>query len=229
MTRHGVQACKPSLDVQYYIFQRRQLLKADAESDSGGVTVALSKLESLKSECQAQWLEVVTCQVEFWAELCAPKPSVRRLTDIGTRLETLTRRTESNFEKQLELYPNSVQIMRRFAKFLLEVSALSHNCYNSGLQCQWRVCTPVTSRGCCFACSTVSEPQCAVAGLCVYRCPTTRLVPRHCWRRRMTSRTLHLRRRARASHTSSSWTRSVVSLLCCMPWLCALGTMANCT
>lgn len=48
-------------------------------------------------------------------------PAVGKLTDLGTRLDALITEIQSKFEDQIALCPNSVQVHRRYAQFLIEV------------------------------------------------------------------------------------------------------------
>lgn len=61
-------------------------------------------------------------QNEFWVEMLKPEPSLSRLNEIGDAVKTYTALCETCFQKQLSLSPNSVQTLRRYAQFLLEVS-----------------------------------------------------------------------------------------------------------
>lgn len=49
-------------------------------------------------------------------------PSVARLNKIGMAVEDSVSKCEACFQKQLSLSPNSVQTLRRYAQFLLEIS-----------------------------------------------------------------------------------------------------------
>ena len=52
------------------------------------------------------------------------RPSLARLSEIGVDCENLNRQCDTSFQRQLALCPNSVQTLRRYAGFLLEV----HSC-----------------------------------------------------------------------------------------------------
>ena len=60
--------------------------------------------------------------MEFWAEIQKPSPSVSRLVDIGTIIDMYATQCEALFVQQLTISPNSIQTIRRYAEFLLEVS-----------------------------------------------------------------------------------------------------------
>lgn len=49
-------------------------------------------------------------------------PSVARLNKIGMAVEESVSKCEACFQKQLSLSPNSVQTLRRYAQFLLEIA-----------------------------------------------------------------------------------------------------------
>ena len=49
------------------------------------------------------------------------EPSLARLNDLGMAIENAIVKCEAYFEKQLILSPNSIQTMRKYAQFLLEV------------------------------------------------------------------------------------------------------------
>lgn len=61
-------------------------------------------------------------QAEFWAELALKSPSLARLDTIGLSIEKAMSGADAGFKRLLQLNPNSVPVMRRYAQFLAEVT-----------------------------------------------------------------------------------------------------------
>ena len=50
------------------------------------------------------------------------EPRLSRLNAIGIAIEDIVRKCDASFQKQLDLCPNSIQTLRRYAQFQVEVS-----------------------------------------------------------------------------------------------------------
>ena len=62
-------------------------------------------------------------QMDFWGEMMKPSPSVGELVKLGNRIDYHSSLCESLLLQQLEISPHSIQTIRRYATFLLEVVA----------------------------------------------------------------------------------------------------------
>jgi hypothetical protein len=61
-------------------------------------------------------------QAEFWAELALKSPSIIRLDAIGLSAEKAMTQADAGFKRLLQLNPNAVPVIRRYAQFLEEVT-----------------------------------------------------------------------------------------------------------
>ena len=83
-------------------------------------------MQVLRNECDELLLEVKEKQADFWTEMSKSQPAVAVLNSIGLEIETLSVKCEDNFQKQILLAPNSVQTLRNYAQFLMEVTNNTH-------------------------------------------------------------------------------------------------------
>ncbi len=60
-------------------------------------------------------------QNELWQEVIKPLPSVGRLCNLGQEIQADMANASQCFAKQLAVNPNSIQTMRRYSQYLLEV------------------------------------------------------------------------------------------------------------
>ena len=57
----------------------------------------------------------------FWSELAKPAPSLTVLDSIGTMYESSVQNAELSFESMMRVCPNSAEVLRSYAQYLLEV------------------------------------------------------------------------------------------------------------
>ena len=105
----------------YSVYQRRLRIRIEEEESFVGLTISLVRFEKLKSEADQMWLKASQYQSEFWSEMASQHPSLSKLSELSTNLDALITKVQNNFEGQLALCSNSVQVHRRYAQFLMEV------------------------------------------------------------------------------------------------------------
>ena len=67
-------------------------------------------------------LRLMLPQAEFWTEMSAACPSLARLGAVTQLVDKCVVQAIANFDEQLALCGNSVQVHRRYAQFLLELA-----------------------------------------------------------------------------------------------------------
>lgn len=92
----------------------------------------------------------VSGQMEFWTEMQKPSPSVARLIELGMQLDHDATQREELISQQLAISPNSIQTIRRYAQFLLEVRE------GSDFKAAWAV----LSLSCCIRSMSTSHFHC---------------------------------------------------------------------
>jgi hypothetical protein len=116
------QALKPGLDLQFFLFQRRQYYHEKKKLDAGTNTVlARIRYEDFRTEADRLCVLARETQLELWAEVLKPSPSPARLDAIAALARSTMHAGAAWYEEQLKIAQNSVVILRRFAKFELEV------------------------------------------------------------------------------------------------------------
>ena len=117
----AAQRMKPAFDVSFFLFQRRMQAKAvDARSEVMSVLQRV-KFEELRDDGEKLCLKAREMQTEFWTEVLKPVPSMSRMNSVGCKIEECIVKCEQCFRMQLQMNPNSIQTIRRYAQFLLEV------------------------------------------------------------------------------------------------------------
>lgn len=84
--------------------------------------MARIKFEQSKAESEENGIKARALQTEFWKELASPQPSLSRLDDLGREYDEASRTAENAYKMMLQLNPQAVSIMRKYAQFLIEVS-----------------------------------------------------------------------------------------------------------
>ena len=143
-----VQAQRPSLDVQFALFQRRKQLDDAMANSEAVMAMSRVRIEDMRRECDmfllfakeqqvrllsrntgqhgfARHVDERVLQNEFWLEMLKPDPSLALLARYGEAIIRASKTIDASFQRQLKLSPNSVQIMRRYARFLAEVCVVS--------------------------------------------------------------------------------------------------------
>ncbi len=75
------------LDVLFFVYQRREQLRASKAASKGVLTVEHRiKLDALKAVCDTNILAAHGREAELWSELCGRKPSLAKLDSLGIAL-----------------------------------------------------------------------------------------------------------------------------------------------
>jgi hypothetical protein len=116
----------PGLDVQFFIFQRRQQYLEREKLDAATNTVlARIRYEDFRTEADRLCVLARETQLELWAEVLKPTPSPARLDAIAAQARSSMNACATWYEEQLKFAQNSVVVLRRFAKFELEVGGFT--------------------------------------------------------------------------------------------------------
>jgi hypothetical protein len=97
------------------------LFHAGIETGTGSAILPLPKTAVLPPEADRLCVLARETQLELWAEVLKPSPSPARLDAIAALARSTMHAGAAWYEEQLKIAQNSVVILRRFAKFELEV------------------------------------------------------------------------------------------------------------
>jgi flagellar biosynthesis protein FliP len=61
-------------------------------------------------------------QFEFWTELAKAEPSLSHLDDVGREISESIQSAESAFVSALKIAPDSLVMLQKYSRFLLEVT-----------------------------------------------------------------------------------------------------------
>ncbi|KAA0165235.1 hypothetical protein FNF28_03516 [Cafeteria roenbergensis] len=120
----SAESLSPSPDEAFIIFQRRRQVQ-DNDDTSGGQkmnVIARVRFEKYRVESQESGFRARERQVEFWAELLHKQPDIGKLNAIAGEITDSTARADAAFTQLLAINPRSIQTLRSYAQFLLEVT-----------------------------------------------------------------------------------------------------------
>ena len=118
------QACdltNPSFDLRFMVaFYRRVLDKGTAAAQSSEVQSYL-EFKSRKEVADACVRAAAKSLFQFWSELLRPSPDIDTLSNLGHTARQAMSRATVNYEKLLQINPNSIPVLRAFAIFMMDL------------------------------------------------------------------------------------------------------------
>ncbi|KAJ3354708.1 hypothetical protein GGF32_002387 [Allomyces javanicus] len=112
-----VESKSTSFDVQFLVFRRRKLLSENFAGDAINF-IAYEQFLSLATRYERR---VTLNQTRFWAELLRKSVDIARLHKLAAAISNEITITQDNYVRVLKLNPNSPQVLRVYANFLIEV------------------------------------------------------------------------------------------------------------
>ncbi|KNE66443.1 PAS domain S-box protein [Allomyces macrogynus ATCC 38327] len=112
-----VESKSTSFDVQFLVFRRRKLLSENFAGDAINF-IAYEQFLSLATRYERR---VTLNQTRFWAELLRKSVDIARLHKLAAAISKEITITQDNYVRVLKLNPNSPQVLRVYANFLIEV------------------------------------------------------------------------------------------------------------
>jgi hypothetical protein len=118
----SAEACQPSWDCEYFLFERRTRMRM-AESKSSASMSALSraKFDDITATRDEMCVTARQQMIEFWLELLKQPASQHRLHKLALEIDRCRTIAEECFRKQIVMAPNSIPLLKRFATFSAEV------------------------------------------------------------------------------------------------------------
>ncbi|KAI9218891.1 hypothetical protein BC828DRAFT_407184 [Blastocladiella britannica] len=118
LTYYGrAEEASSALDVQFLVFRRRKIL---SDNFSGDAINLIAYEQHLSAAVQYQ-TRVTRAQIKFWGELLKKSHDMARLHLLAEAISSGISKTQENFIRVLKLNPNSPQVLRQYALFLIEV------------------------------------------------------------------------------------------------------------
>jgi PAS domain S-box-containing protein len=113
-----------SVDVRFFAYQRQQqLIHADMDASSNKMTVERRmELEDLLELSRVQVDTTRTMVLAFWEALAQKRPDLSKLQHTGLNINNALADTDATFKRLMTLAPQSANVMRAYADFLLELS-----------------------------------------------------------------------------------------------------------
>ncbi len=112
---------QPSQDETFsiYLFRKQQ-----EEGGSDGNSDVLGYIAFQQTLQDARGFDEATTkyQLMFWDELLKDQTSIGRLNDIATLINTAMVSAQDSFRKLVRMNPNSTQVLRMYASFLVEIA-----------------------------------------------------------------------------------------------------------
>jgi PAS domain S-box-containing protein len=112
---------QPSQDETFsiYLFRKQQ-----EEGGSDGNSDVLGYMAFQQTLQDARRFDEATTkyQLMFWDELLKDKTDIGRLNDIATLINTAMVSAQDSFRKLVKMNPNSTQVLRMYASFLIEIA-----------------------------------------------------------------------------------------------------------
>lgn len=124
----------PSLDVRFFVHQRAQQLREEADYGSAGASEAQSSLkrglspidrvlfDQQWSECQSLYKSAYRNLLTLWEVLDTARPDLFDIQTSGDSLRTVLARMHYLFRNLLRINPDSATVLRAYADFLLNLA-----------------------------------------------------------------------------------------------------------
>lgn len=117
----------PRFDVKLMLLKYRRRLDIETEHSLSREVQTYMEFKTRKELAEASTVEASLSLVEFWTQLLRPAPDVDVLAQQGHLTRVAMSRANSHFTKLLAINPNSVQVLRAYATFALDIQV----CYYS--------------------------------------------------------------------------------------------------
>lgn len=116
---------KPSLDQQFIIFRYKKLIGdslLESGKESGGFEyISAVNFDANFRKCKQNIERTALLHFEFWNHLQEDSPDLKRLSDLGTRIDQQLKIVEFHWDKMQQIYPNTPKAVKLYAMFLIEV------------------------------------------------------------------------------------------------------------
>ena len=119
------QKLRPPIDEQFMIYRYIRLIGdslIESGKESGGYEyISAVNYESSFRKCKLNIEKTALLHFEFWNHLQEDSPDLRRLMDLGIRIDSQLKIVEQYWESMQAIYPNLPKAIKMYAMFLIEV------------------------------------------------------------------------------------------------------------
>lgn len=116
---------KPSVDMQFIIYRYKRLIGdslIESGRESGGFEyISAINYEANFKKCKYNIERTALLHFEFWNHLLEDSPDLRRLMDLGIRIDSQLKIVDSHWDRMQLIYPNLPKAIKMYALFMMEV------------------------------------------------------------------------------------------------------------